>query len=97
MDKKNYWEITTRIIFYFSSLVVIFLLIWGIFGNSPTFEELVWGFVIMLVGYLLNLNTKIAKLEVHSNITQNTLRKVGEKFEQLKEKIDKLNENIKEK
>ena len=90
MEKKNSWGIATKIIFYFTSLVVIILLIWGILGNSPTFEEMMWGFVILLVGYLLNLNAKIVKLEVHSDITQNTLKKVGDNFEEISRKIDKL-------
>ncbi len=89
METKSFSETISKVVMYLGALVVIVLLLWGIFGDSPTVQQLIMGYVVMLTGYLISLNAKTAKLEVHSEITKNTLKKVGQNLEEINRKLGK--------
>ena len=61
-DQQDYSQLIAKIVLYIGVAIVVILLLWGIFGNSPTIEQILLGLVIMIFGYLLTINSKITQI-----------------------------------
>ena len=73
-----------KILSWISSLVAVVLVVWKIFGNSPTFENLIGG---LILGWLITNQKQISKLQVHQQYN-------AERFNRIENEIKDLRRDI---
>jgi len=80
-------KIILDIVFWIALIVGIIMVLWRIFGNSPTDLALITPFIVMLISKIWNVNNELKdfKWEVKSSFN-----KVRGDMNRIETKIDKL-------
>lgn len=77
--EKISWGITVL-----AGLLVIILILWKLFGNSPTIDDIIMGILFLLASWTINLNNKVTRMEVKSTLS---FQKIKEDLTEIKQKL----------
>ncbi len=77
--EKISWMLTVL-----GGLIVIFLIIWKLLGNSPTTDDIMLGILFLLASWTLNLNNKVTRIDVKSTLS---FQKMKEDLTEIKQKL----------
>ena len=89
--KKDFIEITLTSITVAFALLVIFLLLWKLLGNSPTIGEITLGLTTILASWLINLSYKFGKSEGRQNQFEKNVR---DSFERIREDLTEIKQKL---
>ncbi len=68
----------------FAGLLVTILILWKLFGSSPTIDDIILGILFLLASWTINLNNKITRMDVKSTLSFQRLR---EDVTEIKQKL----------
>ncbi len=91
--KKDLMEIILIAVTVVFSLLTIILIIWKLFGNSPTFGEIMVGLSTALAGWLLTLTYKVGGFDGSHRQFQLSVR---DSFEKVKADIMEVKTDFRE-
>tara|TARA_Y100000310_G_scaffold342049_1_gene443521 strand:+ start:3067 stop:3468 length:402 start_codon:yes stop_codon:yes gene_type:complete len=91
--KKDKIEITLMVLVGISFLFAVFLMLWKLFGNSPTSGEITLGLIILCGTWLLSLTYKFGQFQGRSVQFE---KNVGNSFERVKDDFKEIKEDLKE-
>jgi len=89
--KKDYIEIGLTIIAVFFTLFAIFLLLWKLFGDSPTTEELSSGVITAIGSWLIILTYRMGRMEGKTNQLEKNMR---DSFERVREDLQEIKQKL---
>ncbi len=65
-------------------VLVIFLILWKLLGNSTTTDDIMLGVLFLLASWTLNLNNKVTRIDVKSTLS---FQKMKEDLTEIKQKL----------
>lgn len=78
--KIKIWDV----VFWIALVVGIVMVLWRVFGNSPTDLQVVAPFIVMGFSKMWGMNERLVRLEMR---TMNGFRKVGDDIGLIKERL----------
>lgn len=86
MKKLDFYTILVRTLM----IMTIILILWRLFGNSPTKDDILVGILTTSFAFFFKDHKDIGILKVHNNYTKKALENINLRFDKVDRKFDKM-------